>query len=80
LPLAYKGIVDNKYTEQLAMQYMYSTRQGLAILNKGDDLPLVRIGKFKNEQEALLACRKHYQKSCDALTNFGKPIPQAFFM
>jgi len=61
-------------------QYFYNTARGEATLNKGDDSPLVRIGKFKNEQDAIAACRKHYRKACDTLTRFGKPIPEAFFM
>lgn len=62
------------------MQYFYHTAQGKAVLNKGDDHKLIKIGSFKTESEALTACRKHYDKACKALVNLGKPIPQAFFM
>ena len=60
--------------------YYYSTAQGAAVLNKGDDLPIVRIGKFTNERDAKEACEKHYKKACSFLTKIGKPIPTAFFM
>lgn len=59
--------------------YTYYTAQGKAVLNKGDDFPLVRIGTFKTEAEAIDACKKHYAKACKALTNFNKPIPSVFF-
>jgi hypothetical protein len=57
--------------------YTYHTAQGNAVLNKGDDFPLVKIGKFKTE--AIEACKAHYAKACKALENFGKPIPSVFF-
>ena len=59
--------------------YIYHTAQGNAVLNKGDDFPLVKIGKFKTESEAVDACKKHYIKVCKALTNFNKSIPSVFF-
>ena len=62
------------------MQYFYHTAQGNAVLNKGDDHKLIKIGSFKTEAEALVACRKHYDKACKALVNLGKPVPQAFFL
>jgi hypothetical protein len=61
------------------MHYFYSTAQGKAVLNKGDDYPLVQIGQFKTEAQALEACYKHYQKACRALENLNKPIPYVFF-
>ena len=61
------------------MTYTYHTAQGKAVLNKGDDYPLIRIGTFKTEAQALEACRTHYAKACKALANLGKPVPQAFF-
>ena len=61
------------------MIYTYHTAQGTAILNKGDDYPLVKIGKFKTEAQALEACKTHYAKACKALENFGKPLPGVFF-
>ena len=60
-------------------QYFYSTVRGEAILNKGDDRPLVRIGKFKTEAEALRACRAHYAKAKKFLETVNKPVPEAFF-
>jgi hypothetical protein len=60
--------------------YTYHTAQGNAVLNKGDDRPLVKIGKFKTEGEALAACKTHYTTACKALENFGKPVPFAFFL
>jgi hypothetical protein len=61
------------------MIYTYHTAQGTAVLNKGDDYPLVKIGKFKTEAQALEACKAHYAKACKALENFGKPLPGVFF-
>lgn len=60
--------------------YFYTTAQGKAVLNKGDDSKLVKIGTFKTEAEALAACKAHYAKACKTLENFNKPIPQAFFL
>ena len=60
-------------------RYTYHTAQGQAVLNKGDDFPLVKIGKFKTEAQAVDACKAHYNKACKALANFGKPIPTVFF-
>ena len=50
------------------------------MLNRGDDKPLKRIGKFKTEAEAVEACKAHYEKPCRALENLGKEKPQAFFL
>ena len=61
------------------MIYTYHTAQGNAVLNKGDDFKLVKIGKFKTEREAVEACKAHYAKACKALANFNKPIPAVFF-
>lgn len=60
--------------------YTYHTAQGNAVLNKGDDFPLVKIGKFKTEAEAIAACKAHYTKACKALENFGKPVPSVLFL
>lgn len=60
--------------------YYYHTAQGVAVLNKGDDKPLQKIGKFKTEAEAVAACKAHYVKACKALANLNKPTPQCFFM
>ena len=62
------------------MQYYYHTSQGKAVLNKGDDHKLVKIGSFKTEAEAVAACKKHYEKATKALQNLGKSVPQAFFL
>ncbi len=62
------------------MEYFYHTARGIATLNKGDEYPLVKIGKFKNEAEALVACKAHYAKACKFLTNLGKPLPKAFYL
>jgi hypothetical protein len=61
------------------MTYTYHTAQGKAVLNKGDDFKLVKIGAFKTEREAIEACKAHYARACKALTNLNKPIPQIFF-
>ena len=61
------------------MTYIYRTAQGNAVLNKGEDYPLVKLGKFKTEQQAIEACKAHYAKACKALTNLGKPLPAVFF-
>ena len=62
------------------MLYMYRINLGVATLNKGDDFAIVKIGKFKNDFEALAACKAHYQKACKALEKFNKPIPNVLFM
>jgi hypothetical protein len=61
------------------MIYTYHTAQGKAVLNKGDNFKLVKIGNFKTEREAVEACKNHYAKACKALANFNKPIPSVFF-
>lgn len=61
------------------MHYTYHVLQGKAILNKGDDYPLVKIGTFKTDAEALQACKAHYTRVCKALANFNKPIPPVFY-
>jgi hypothetical protein len=60
--------------------YTYHSAQGSAVLNKGDDMPLIKIGKFKTEAEALKACKAHYAKASAFLEKVNKPVPQAFFM
>ena len=62
------------------MLYQYSTFGGKAILNKGDDFPLKKIGEFKTEQEAVIACKRHYEKAKKAAENFGKVIPCFVFL
>lgn len=59
--------------------YIYRTAQGNAVLSKGDDYPLVKIGKFKTEQQAIEACKQHYAQACKALASFNKPIPSVLF-
>jgi hypothetical protein len=59
--------------------YTYHTARGLAVLNKGDGAPLLKLGKFKDEAAARVACETHYAKACKALTNLGKPAPQKFY-
>ena len=61
------------------MNYTYHTAQGRAVLCKGDDFPLVKIGTFKTEAEAIAACKAHYTKACKAAVNFGRAIPSVFF-
>jgi len=65
---------------EVIMIYMYYIAQGKATLNKGDDLPLKPIGKFKNDIEAKNACEKHFEKACKALANFNKPLPQKIYI
>ena len=60
--------------------YLYSIVRGIATLNKGDNSPLKTIGKFPNDELAKKACERHYAKSCKALNNLGKPLPQCFFI
>jgi hypothetical protein len=62
------------------MTYYYHTANGKAVLNKGVNCKLKLIGKFNSEQEANKACEAHYNRVCAALTNFGKNIPQAFYL
>lgn len=62
------------------MQYFYHTAQGKAILNKGDNSKLVKIGIFKTEAEAVKACKVHYLKACKSLANLGKPLPEMFLL
>ena len=62
------------------MIYYYNTARGIATLNKGDDRPLVNLGLYKTETQALESCKKHFEKVCKALTNFGKPLPQARYL
>jgi hypothetical protein len=62
------------------MQYLYSTARGIATLNKGDDYKLVKLGKFNTEAEALVACKKHYDKATQAAQNLGVSVPQALFI
>lgn len=62
------------------MNYMYHTARGEAVLNKGDDFKLTRIGKFSSEAKAVEACKAHYVKACKALKNLNKPIPSILFM
>ena len=57
------------------MTYFYYISLGQATLNKGDDLPLKNIGKFKSDKDAKDACEKHFEKACKALANLGKPLP-----
>lgn len=59
--------------------YRYTTNHGRAVLHKGDDKPLKRIGEFKTEREALEACRVHYAKAQRAAANLGRSIPPAFY-
>ena len=61
------------------MQYVYHTAQGKATLNRGDDYPLIILGKFKTEAQALAACKAHYARACKALANLGKPAPYVFY-
>jgi len=61
-------------------QYFYHTANGEAVLNKSDDKPIVKIGQFKTEAEALRACQTHYAKAKKFLETVNKPVPQAFFM
>lgn len=64
----------------MSAQYFYHTARGVAVLNRGDDKPLKRIGKFKTEAKAVEACKAHYEKACRALENLGREKPQAFFL
>jgi hypothetical protein len=62
------------------MQYFYYVVRGEATLNKGDDNPLKKIGKFKTDAEAIEACNKHHEKACKALSNFGLDLPEKIFL
>ena len=61
-------------------QYFYHTANGQAVLSKGDDKSLVKIGKFKTEADALRACQAHYAKAKKFLETVNKPVPEAFFL
>jgi hypothetical protein len=64
----------------IVIYYYRVAFDGEATLYKGDEYPLVKIGKYKTEVQAVEACQAHYEKACQALQNLGKPIPQMFFM
>jgi hypothetical protein len=59
--------------------YSYRIERGTAVLNRGDDAPLKKIGTFKTDAEAKAACQAHYAKACKALANLGKPVPAISF-
>ena len=61
------------------MHYIYHTAQGRAVLCKGDYFPLIKIGTFKTETQAIEACKARYAKACAAAVNFGRAIPSVFF-
>jgi len=62
------------------MEYTYHTARGIAVLNKGDDYPLKKIGTFKSEADAIKACKEHYKKACTALERLGKETPKLSFI
>jgi hypothetical protein len=63
----------------MSNNYFYRIERGQVFLNKGDNFPIKKIGKFKNDQEAKDACEKHYEKACKGLLNLGIEIPQKFY-
>ena len=60
-------------------QVIYSTAQGNAVVNVGDDKPLKRLGKFRSEAEAKAACDAHFAKLLRTAENFEQETPVAFF-
>jgi hypothetical protein len=60
--------------------YMYRIERGSVYLNKGDDSPLKSLGKFKNDEEAKIACEKHYEKACKGLLNLGRNTPKKYYV
>lgn len=61
--------------------YWINRREGgfHAVLNKGDDYPLKKLGVFKTEQDAKDHCARHFEKACRALDNLGKERPTMYF-
>jgi hypothetical protein len=59
--------------------YIYRITRGEAYLNKGDDAPIKKIGKFKTDTEAKQACEKHYEKALKGLLNLGLEVPEKFY-
>tara|TARA_Y100000593_G_C4120718_1_gene242535 strand:- start:212 stop:400 length:189 start_codon:yes stop_codon:yes gene_type:complete len=62
------------------MQYFYHTARGVAALNKGDDKPLKRLGKFKTEKDAREACERHHAKACRMARAANRSEPEAFYL
>ncbi len=54
---------------------VYMNGKYYATLNKGDDKPIKKIGLFRTEPGAKLACKNHYDMVCEKLGNLGKPCP-----
>ena len=56
--------------------YMYRIERGVAVLNKGDDMPLVTIARCKTDTEAKAKCLDHFKKACQRAGNLGHAMPQ----
>ena len=48
----------------IAPDYWYRVCRGEAVLAKGDDCPLKRIGKYATDAAAKAACEAHFRKAC----------------
>lgn len=55
--------------------WVYTTVQGAATLNKGDDDPLKKIGQFATDELARKACEDHFKKAMRAMLNLGTKLP-----
>ena len=68
------------------MMYCYYISLGLASLHKitsdGNDVDQkpIKIGKFKNNDDAKNACITHYNKCCKMAFAAGREVPKIMFV
>ena len=62
-----------------ASVWVYSTSRGIATLNRGDELPLKKLGNYASESLARKACEEHFKKATRGLENLGKQLPEVQF-
>lgn len=60
--------------------WIYSTAGGVASLNRGDDFPLKKIGRYASESLARKACDEHFQKAKRGLLNLGNQLPSVHYV
>lgn len=61
-------------------QYFYRIERSVAMLTRGDDAPLKRIGKFSSAAEARAACEAHHAKACALARATNRPEPQKYYV
>lgn len=61
------------------MIYLYRIERGAAWLNRGDDKPLKKIGKFADDLKAKAACESHHAKACRMADAANRTRPQIGF-